>query len=264
MSVPRASVLITLYNRPRRMFHNTLHQLRRNDLRNTEVVIVDDGSTKDYSDMQSYCEQHEMPVKWIRIEKDPTCYSIDGYNTPVRAWNTALDAASGEIIVTLASDCLIPPHAMNHARRPGKAIWMCAVTDIDTCTEFLGRTRMAPLGWFMSWNRSLYDVRWDDEYMKGIAFDDNDFTARLALAAKTVNIDLGITAFHQSHPQTAYSDGLRGHEINERYTWKKWGGVPWKRCQDDPIVVKTTVTGSTRVLYVSRKDETLLEQHGVA
>ena len=258
MSGPRTSVLTTIYDRPYRVLRNTLHQLRRNDLTNTEIIVVDDGSTKDYGQIRDYLTQYEMPFKWITINRENypfEPYSIDGLNNPAFAWNTALDAAQGEIIVCLASDCMIPPNALKHAKTPGRSVWMSGVVDMDTGVEFLGRGRLAPYGWFMSWNREYHDIRWDLEFLRGIDYDDNDFTARLALSSKRIDIDLGITAFHQSHPKTAYSDGHRGHDINERYTWKKWGGVPWAGNEYDPLEIKQARENHLYVLHVERKPQ---------
>ncbi len=257
MSV-RTSVLMTLFDRPRREFQNVLAQLRKQDLTATEVVIVDDGSTKDYSRIRSYIDQHEMPVRWIRLEPEDYpehTYRIGGYNNPVLAWNTALDAAEGEIIVTLASDVLIPKNALKRAKTPGRSVWCCGVIDIDTNQEYLGRSRIAPYGWFMSWNRNFHNVRWDQEYLRGMAFDDNDFSARLALSAGRVDIDLSIRAFHQSHFPTAFSDGHKGHDINERYTWKKWGGVPWIGDEHDPLDYRKSLHQGLHVLRVRERQK---------
>jgi len=255
MSGPRTSVLMTIYDRPYRVLRNTLHQLRRNDLTNTELIVVDDGSTKDYGQIKDYLTQYEVPFEWIDLAPESypfEPYNIDGLNNPSLAWNTALDAARGEIVVCLSSDCMIPPHALKHAKTPGRSVWMSRVVDIDSCMELLGTSRIAPYGWFMSWNREHYDVRWDEEYLHGIAYEDNDFTAMLALASKRIDLDLQITAIHQSHPQTAYSDGHRGHDINERYTWKKWGGVPWTGDEYDPIAISKSIQGRLHVLSCDR------------
>lgn len=255
MSGCRTSVLMTLFDRPRREFQNVLCQLRKQDLTSTEIIIVDDCSTKDYSSTKSYIQQYEMPVEWIRLEQkdypDHT-YRIGSYNNPVKAWNTALDAANGDIIVTLASDVMIQKGALRHAKKPGRGVWCCSIIDMDSGTEYLGRSRIAPYGWFMSWNREFNEVRWDEEYLRGMAFDDNDFSARLALSANRVEINMSIRGFHQSHFPTAYSDGHRGHDINERYTWKKWGGVPWSGDECDPLAVKKAFLGGMHVLHVER------------
>lgn len=267
----RDSILLTVYDRPERVLFNTFHSLRRNDLTGSEIVIVDDGSTKDYGRIKAYLMQYEVPFEWITVDtiKDrPGTYNLNGYNNPAYAWNCALDAAKGARITVLSSDCIIPPHMMNHARLCRKSIWMSTVVDIDSGTIFLGRERIAPYGWCMSWNReNAPDVRWDEMYLKGMGFDDNDITAQLAVAHGEVRIDPGVTAFHQSHLQMAYSDGHYGMDINERYTCKKWGGVPWYGGDDEPLGITQGRRAGEIVLHVERKSaeaETLTEQHGVA
>lgn len=267
--MPRTSVLMTLFDRDSREFQNVLAQLRKQDLSSTEIIIVDDGSTKDYSRIQSYIHQNEMPTRWIRLEKkhypDHT-YRIGDYNNPTLAWNTALDASQGDIIVILASDLLLPKNALKRAKTPGKSVWCCGVVDIDSGIEYLGRSRVAPLGWFMSWNREYHDVRWDEEYLRGMAYDDNDFTGRLALSSKRIDIDLTVTAYHQSHYATAYSDGHKGHDINERYTWKKWGGIPWSGDEYDPLITQQSLHDNMHVLHVESRTadkEALREQHAI-
>jgi glycosyltransferase involved in cell wall biosynthesis len=248
---------MTVFDRPFRTLRNTFAQLRRNNLAGTEIIVVDDGSTKTYDRIKDYCTHHEMPVEWIRLEKDsypPHTYRIGSYNNPTRAWNTALDAARGEVIVTLGSDIMLPISALKKAKLCGRGMWHAAIIDIDTNQIYVGKGRYMPLGFAMAWNRSFNDQRWDEEYLKGMAFDDNDFSGRLALSAKTVTIDNTALSFHQSHFPTAYSDGHRGHDINERYTWKKWGGVPWDGTEYDPLHVERAIVKNNIVLRVSRSE----------
>ena len=265
------SIITTLYNRPVLTLRNVFHALRRQNLKNTEIIVVDDGSTKDYSRIHSYIASYEIPVNWIKIntvEDCPGTYNIDGYNNPSHAWNVGLEAARGDRITMLASDCIIPANAMDRARRCRKSIWMSCVVDMDSGMVYLGKARLAPYGWFMTWRRDVVgEIRQDETYLKGMGFDDNDFTARLALKTLSIAIDPAVTAFHQSHPAIAYSDGHLGHDINERHTWKKWGGIPWSGCETDPLEVTQSRQGDYLMLHVERRElaaaETLREQHAV-
>lgn len=268
----RDSILMTVYNRPERVLFNTFHGLRRNRLLvESEIVIVNDGSTWDYSRLKDYLTKYEVPYRWIDIntvEDCPDTYNIDGYNNPVHAWNVALDAAKGSRITVVSSDCIVPPHMMNHARKCGKSVWMSTVVDMDSGMIYLGGPRTAPYGWCMTWNReNAPDVRWDENYLKGMGFDDNDITAQLAIAHGDIVIDPEVTVFHQSHPAVAYSDGHFGHDINERYILKKWGGVPWKGDEDEPLAITKGKRNGAIVLHVERKPmaemEALREQHGM-
>jgi glycosyltransferase involved in cell wall biosynthesis len=239
--VKNVSVLMTVYNRPRNVLGRALHQLMLSvyhyEDSNTEVIVVDDGSTERYDDMIG------AGITVERLEKDPNCYSIDGTNNPSRAWNHGLDKASGDIIVCLASDCLVPRSGIKKAANCGDTFWQARTVNDPGGEEFLGASRLAPYGWFMAWDRRIHDIRWDENYMRGIAFEDNDMTARLAKAFGGVNIDLSLVVKHQSHPQIAYSDNLEGWKINEAYTREKWGGIPW--C--DPRVMRAETSLSVAV-----------------
>ena len=128
---------------------------------------------------------------------------------------------------------MLPPHAIDRAFDLDltSVAWMPCVIDQDSNTEYLGPNRLVPLGWFYGTHRKNFPG-WDEEYLKGIAFEDNDVMARLALKVGRFVIDQSCVAWHQSHPQTAYSDELKGWTINRDYTVKKWGAVPWdKGCQ---------------------------------
>jgi glycosyltransferase involved in cell wall biosynthesis len=259
---PRVSIITTFYNRPARVFDSFVYQMNRNELKGCELIAVDDGSDRRLADNRIAIEHHypTLPLRWVSLEPEPTAYSINGYNNPTRAWNHALSVAEGDIIVVVASDVLIPDVTIDTARIGARErVWMCAVTDIGSGQQYLGHQRIAPFGWVMAWNRAKHDVRWDEEYMKGMAFDDNDFTARLALAFGQIWIDMGLTAFHQSHDPVAYSDGLKGHAINERYTREKWGGIPWHGAHDDPLKIAMAVSGSARILQVTRSPVCRLE-----
>ena len=262
------SVLMTLYNRPHLVLLNTLTALGKNDLSNTEIVIVDDGSTVDYSAIQE--AYAALPLKWVRVDtvKDrPDTYNLDGYNNPSYAWNQALAAAEGENIHILSSDTLLPPHALASARKRmlNKVVYCGMVVDMDTANEYLGQQRVAPLGWFLSTTKTqlkkISDSKgnaWDEAYLNGIAFEDNDFTARLALNVGRVIVDLSVCCWHQSHPQTAYSDDMKGWKANEAYTLQKWGGIPWSHLKwhsghEDPLKsMDVTTVGPTLHVDLSK------------
>ena len=107
---------------------------------------------------------------------------------------------------------------------------MPCVTDLDTNQEYLGNSRMAPFGWFYGVHRKhLEAVGWDEQYLKGIAFEDNDVMARLGIQVGRFVVDRSCRVWHQSHPPVAYSDKLAGWTINRDYTQEKWGFIPWDK-----------------------------------
>ncbi|MDH3629321.1 MAG: glycosyltransferase family 2 protein [Acidobacteriota bacterium] len=226
------SVVMTVYNRPQLMLMNTLVKLGCNDWTDGEIVIVDDGSNIPY---QPIIESFgNLPVRWIQCNtfKDhPHVYQIDdGYNNPAHAANMGLEEAKGEHIFWMSSDVMVPPNIIDRAFDLDltKVAYMPCVVDLDTNQTYLGPDRLAPLGWFYGVHRSHMDaVKWDLEYLKGIAFEDNDFMCRLGLQVGRFVIDKSQVAWHQSHPQTAYSDDLKGWKTNQEYTMQKHDGVPF-------------------------------------
>jgi glycosyltransferase involved in cell wall biosynthesis len=249
------SILLTVYNRPVGVLSSVLRHLEANGLDDSEVVIVDDGSTIDYSPVAIHYEH--LPITWLKKEQGPA-YRINGSNNPAAAWNFAIEHSSGDNVVLLSSDCKIHKDTLRAIGENGGKFWQPAVSDWKTASVFLGRTRIYPMGWVAAMPRTVVEKinGFDEEYMNGMAFEDNDFTARVALETGQVVIDEMRWAVHISHPLTNYSDDRRGFKISEAYTRKKWGGIPWswwEGAKDDPLRVEVTEGLGVIDLAVSRK-----------
>ena len=251
----RNSVLMTVYDREPLVLKNVLAAIRKNDLSDTEIIVVDDGSSIDYTDFRL---AHFGWGRWLKVNTitdRPGTYNIDGYNNPAYAWNCAIDAATGDNLIFLSSDCIMQPDAIKKATRNTRnTLWMPRVVDMDTGHEWLGRQRVYPMGW-MSCIHRKHVKPYDENYLKGIDFDDNDFIATLALSVGSITIDLSCMLFHQSHTRVAYSDNLEGHKINRSYIEKKWGGIPWANYEKDPISKRAGQTGSELRLSVKMKEQ---------
>ena len=242
------SILMTVFNRPKRVLRNTLHTLAQNDLTNCEVIIVDDGSTIDYGSLgQEY--------DWIWI--DPSEYPSHTYtiphpdggtiNNPALAWNRAIAEARGKRLMFLSSDCMLPEFAVAEAKKCRDFYWLASVMDQATNLMYVCEKKPIPLHFFSSCKKEHVEAigGFDGEYLKGMAFEDNDFGARLGLHCGQALIDTSVLCIHQSHPPIAYSDGLLGLHRNEGYTVKKWGGVPWRDMDmRDPVSLETCRDGN--------------------
>lgn len=244
LSRRRLTVVMTVYNRPFLMLLNTLHALAANDLDGVEILIVDDGSTVDYADVRQATSG--LPVRWVRVDTQlerPEAYGIGGHNNPAWANNRALVEAAGDDLLWLSSDTILPPHALASMRKwdLGTHVWTCRVMNMRDGREFLGKSRVYPMCWAIAGSREKMP-QFDLEYLKGMAFEDNDFTARLVGATGPLVLDLGVTAFHQTHPDVAYSDNWRGFKASEAYTVRKWGGIPWSAGPRDPVAKKSVRT----------------------
>lgn len=232
----RDAVIMTVYERPSQVLTNVLDGLKKNDLSSTKVIIVDDGCKQ--STLDGYPALSEG-FEWVHInsvEALPETYSIDdGYNNPAYAFNCGFARAKelgAERVFVLSSDVIVPPHGMEAGRKFVDEVGMfCAsVIDMSSATPYCSAGRCWPLPWFIGAKTEDIEAAgaWDEEYMKGIAFEDNDFSARLFMQTQKMLICDAVTCWHQSHEQTAYSDNLKGWEINKRYTLSKWGCVPFE------------------------------------
>lgn len=227
-------VIITVYNRPRWMLENVLRQLQKNDLTDTRVLIVDDGSTCEFYplDLPDY-----HLIKASTIEARPDTYQIGGHNNPAYVNNVALAWAKehgARRLFFLSSDVLLPPNTLTRARKyvDKGCCYVPSVVDIDTSQLFLGSQRMFPMMWFYALPAAVADAAgpFDEEFLKGMAFEDNDWTGRTALEAGKMALDESVIALHQSHPGVAYSDDMQGFKRSEKYCLKKWeGNIPWGR-----------------------------------
>jgi len=106
------SVIMTVYNRPQLVLMNTLVKLGANDWEDGEIIVVDDGSRLPYGPMRESFKH--LPVRWVDCPQTE-CYSLDGTNNPVRAWNLGLKEAKGDFLFPMSSD-IIAPRARSSVR----------------------------------------------------------------------------------------------------------------------------------------------------
>lgn len=259
------SILMTVYNRPHLMLMNTLHALGQNDLSDCEIVVVNDASTAPYGPLVESVDSGPAEFRWIDIDTQkerPGTYSIDGHNNPAYAWNRAVEESRGENIILLSSDCMPQAWALSKIKKLTslkKIVWHPTVYDLGTSTrsgmagkELCGPSRVLPFGWMLATARENIEAidGWDEEYLKGIACEDNDFAARLCLHTGRVVLDKTVTVWHQSHPDTAYSDNRKGWTANMKYTQEKWGGVPFYPKMGCPLEAKQTEVNQQLVVDI--------------
>ncbi len=247
------AILTTIYNRDEIVLMNTIGALLKNDLSHTVIIIVDDGSD----------DEHTYPmVRQIlcKAKADGLCdfvwhtmsnadhpkdtYYIPGtsYNNPSAAFQVAYKIAKWwkcERVFVLSSDVQVPPTAVAVGRQyiDQGSIFCGRVINMSDSSEWLSSRRIWPLYWWMGMKmEDLIAIGgWDLEYMKGIAFEDNDFSARIFLQVGQMVVDDSVTSYHQSHAQTAYSDELKGWKVNRDFTFARWKGANPFESQDGPV-----------------------------
>jgi len=233
--VVKFSAILTVYNREYELLLSTLRSLSRCDTSDLEVVIVNDRSTMDYSGVQSYLDLRFPHKKWIDLEDYEAFRLPTGHNNPAYAFNKALEAADGESVFVMSSDVIATPRCVHAAKRAplGEAVWTPLVIDIESGQQYCGPIRLFPAPWFLAARKQdIVDVGgWDEAYLRGMCYEDNDFIGRLMLKVGRFLGDWSVACFHQSHAQPWYDMNdpvqLEAHERNKSYTREKWGGIPF-------------------------------------
>jgi len=228
----KESIILTVSDREPEVLLSTFRWLMAGGLDESEVIIVNDGSRIDYSWMRTLTDQ--MNARWLDLEPYE-CFKIDeNFNNPARAFNVGLAAAKGERIAVMSSDVIVPTRVLAQARRQytPDSVWCPMVIDLESSMEYCGPHRVFPMPWFLYMSRELA-VRaggWDEAYLRGMCFEDNDFVGRVALVADRIVCDWSSCVWHQSHYQNAYENRPEVMEANKRnrqYTMGKWTGIPF-------------------------------------
>jgi hypothetical protein len=228
----KESIILTVSDREPEVLLSTFRWLIAGGLDESEVIIVNDNSRVNYSWMKTLTDQ--MNAKWLDLEPYE-CFKLDGnFNNPARAFNVGLAAAKGERVAILSSDVIVPTRVLAQARQQydERHVWCPMVIDLESSMEYCGPRRVFPMPWFLYMSRDLA-VRaggWDENYLRGMCFEDNDFVGRLALTADQIVCDWTSCVWHQSHHQPAYLDNdvaKRANARNKAYTMHKWTGIPF-------------------------------------
>jgi hypothetical protein len=238
------AIILTVFNRPQLTLVNTLNALSKCNLADTTILVVDDGSdtNDDLHDVLITFDSLPIVTKRTCSQDLPGAYAIGGHTNPAAANNLALDWCKENgvsRIFWLSSDCIVPPSILDKARQLDldKYVYVPSTMDIDTSKVFCGKDRQFPMCWFVGTTLAACEKagRFDENYLKGMGFEDNDFMARLCASTGRLVLDVSTWIFHQSHEATYYSDEGVGYKRSKDYTLQKWGGIPWSYEADDPI-----------------------------
>lgn len=237
--VPDIAVILTVYNRPLDVLKRTLATLLLPSRAKLQLVVVDDGSDEEHRAAYAPLREElcqKLGAQWREtstIEKRPETYHIDGHNNPAYVNNVAIDMAAlsgARRTLFLSSDTMVGDGAIDRAfSHPEDTVVIARTVDSLRGTVFCQSSQVWPMCWFvLAPTSSAVRVRFDEEYLKGMAFEDNDFQGRLFLDVGRMVVDDSVGCLHQAHLPIAYSDGWRGFRRSETYTRKKWGGIPFR------------------------------------
>lgn len=249
----KISIVTAYYNR-KKLFRNTLLQLKYSSVTDFEVIAVDDGSTEEnrLEDLQNEFSF----LKIIRIEPKDKWYI-----NPCVPFNMGINAAKGDIIILQNPECLhygdVLKYAVDHLDN-NEYISFAAYSLDKKSTDQLNADTISRLqsGWLSflpqkveydgeaGWyNHSLYKPRgfhwcaainrcdlldlggFDERFALGVGFDDEELLLRIQKKGmKTVIVDEPFV-LHQNHFQVP-SGGDK--HVNPFYS-RKDAALLWKK-----------------------------------
>jgi hypothetical protein len=222
---------MTVHDREPEVLMACLRSLSRGVLKDAQVIIVNDKSQLQYADwLVPYGRERFADFKLIETG-DYERYELRGYGNPSYAFNLGVASAEGERVFLMSSDVIVSPKAQAKASRD--EVWTCRIVDTDTSAEYCGPSRYFPMPWFLAAPRkALMDIGgWDQGYLGGLCFEDNDLLGRLGLHCGIVLGDWSVTSYHLSHFQPAYvvedDEVIKANRVNQEFTLEKWDGIPF-------------------------------------
>jgi len=236
---PTISVCLTIYDRTPEVLTKVFDSLDHQG--HDELVVVLDRSPKKVNDWVRDYLHADSRATIVEIAGDP------GWKGPAKAWNTGFARVTSELIYCLSSEVIQKLGNVGNAvgllaERPaivfGKAECTCGPTGTEVNWNgtapgnlLVDSEHPRPLGFI--WAGPMWAVRattgFDEGYMGGFWYDDDDFTYRLwQLGIPFVFTDT-IYGSHQHHERVELS--RQGIAINAAYHQRKWGGT----CRVTPV-----------------------------
>ncbi len=249
----KSSVLLTVYDREYEVILACLRGLSRSLDEDSEVIVVNDGSSMNYAGVKAYGTKMLPNFRWIEMPEYDAFRIEPGFNNPAKAFNAALEAASGDRVYVMSSDVLVSKPVIERSMRYDfeEMAWTPLVVDTDSGMQYCGPLRLFPAPWFLGCSRKhlIACGGWDETYLQGMCYEDNDFIGRIMLQTKRFIGDWSVAVYHMSHDQPAYAVSdpaiAEANRVNREYTKAKWAGIPFGGSEDAcfDVLRKPYVTG---------------------
>lgn len=226
----KLTFLYTIFNRTE-LFEETLYTFLEQEGATSleyEILVVDDGGTEPLLSMLKDFHAEGLPIKYVNLgPKPPDVFTLsDGASNPARALNVGFRLIRSDRLM------LSNPEVM-HARPtnlktlveyklPPKSIVFFDVWDSSVQFYISGGDRRRPLCFLSMHNLSdVVEIGGVDErFMKGWAFEDNDFSARSKLFGVQWLFDRSVLGVHQWHDRPQDTLGL-AKEFTEAWNHNK-------------------------------------------
>lgn len=252
--LPTCSVVLTVNERPTEVLQQVLDSLHHQHDQIDQLVVVLDRTPHHLRDwlFRAVMTMPGLPVEWVLVEGQP------GWLCPARAWNAGFAQVRSELVYCISSETVQAPGNVERAKtflqrshavvfgkatesHPGK--YGHSVPGGLLCSSQNPR----PLGFIMA--MPMWMVRavhgYDEGFMGGYWYDDDDFTYRLwRLGQPFIFLDL-IEGVHMSHPRPVLDtvEGQDGIARNRQYMLAKHGtlqpmdGVPTRRSMGNGMTI---------------------------
>lgn len=212
-----------------------------------ELVVVLDRPTPEVRDgARAAYDRLDCPVRWITVPGEP------GWRSPVKAWNLAFLAATGDVLYCFSSETVQAKGNLQRARIemipaivPPEVMPLCLHGSVScSCgpegTEvnwngsapgnlFCDAAHPRPLGFIWAAPRAAVSAigGYDEAFADGYWYDDNSFFFELWKQGLDFVFDDSISGTHLHHERQTLEteEGRYGIARNQKYMLEKYGTV---------------------------------------
>jgi len=235
----KLSLILTINNRSPEVSKRVADSFKLKGNVCDEVVVVLDRVADEVKSgaVGAYSGLFGQHTKFVMLDGDP------GWKGPAKAWNAGFDAATGDLYYCISSEVVQDEHNVDTARagcEDGRTVVFGACHNSEPENLVVGAepgllvssAMPRPLGFIvcMPADKVKLVQGFDETFMKGFWYDDDDFFLRLWRTGLDFVFDDKIHGVHIAHdrPDLATEEGMAGIQRNRDYMLKKHGtDHPW-------------------------------------
>lgn len=250
----KLSLLMTVNNRTEEVCEKVAESLKLPGNEPDELIIVLDRPTKKVR-MGVICAYSKMGFRTVFV----TIKGKEGWLGPAKAWNTAFEHATGDLYYCISSEVVQDAGNVDKARKLAEE---GNIVTFGACHNSVAKVLVTgcepgllvssklprPLGFIVCMPaKNVTEIEgFDEEFMKGYWYDDDDFFLRMWKTGLDFAFDDSIHGVHIDHerPTLDTMEGQVGISTNRRTMIKKHGSdFPW------PSVEKSIYGTSGRTVW---------------